>query len=119
VTAHPFGVSDRQLQILSLVADGLDNAAIGAKLGLETNTVKSHLRNTARRMGCGDRAGMVALAYRTRMLAVPGEPLLPPEVPEQMVAMARMVVSNQPLGSLRAVAKQVVAWADARPGRAA
>ncbi len=118
MNARPFGLTDRQVQILALLADGLGNAEIGQKLYLSEQTVKSHLSRAARQMGCRSRAGMVALAYRHRVLALPDLPVLPPDMTAEMVALARMVMSDRPLGSVRASAKRVTDWAAAQ-GRAA
>lgn len=57
-------LSDRELEVLSMVADGMTNRIIGEHLGLSALTVKSHLARIARKFGCGDRAQMVAEAIR-------------------------------------------------------
>lgn len=57
-------LSGREVQVLTLVADGRSNREIGENLGLSALTVKSHLARIARKLGTGDRAEMVALAMR-------------------------------------------------------
>lgn len=57
-------LSDREIEVLSMVADGMTNRRIGDKLGLSALTVKSHLARIARKFGCGDRAQLVAEALR-------------------------------------------------------
>lgn len=101
---YPAGLSERHVQILELLAEGLDNAQIGARLFVAENTVKSHLQIMAKKTGIGDRAGMVAWAFREGLLHVPVVRTIPPEVAE-FVSLAR----------------RVVAWADAQGvnGRAA
>lgn len=54
----------RQMTILRGVAKGLSNAEIAAHLGLSPLTVKSHLAQLARKLGTGDRAGMVGVGFR-------------------------------------------------------
>ena len=57
-------LSAREIEVLRLVADGRSNKAIGQAMGLSALTVKSHLARIARKLGTGDRAGMVAVALR-------------------------------------------------------
>jgi len=61
-------LSDREIEVLRLVADGRSNKAIGETMGLSALTVKSHLARIARKLGTGDRAGMVAVAMRTGII---------------------------------------------------
>jgi len=76
MTAHPFDLTDRQVEILTLVAEGMSNAEIGKRLWIVEDSVRSHLRRMAKRMGCGDRAGMVALGFRTGVLKLPDETIV-------------------------------------------
>ncbi|MFC3456268.1 LuxR C-terminal-related transcriptional regulator [Amycolatopsis speibonae] len=59
------GLSARESEILSLVADGKTNREIGADLALSANTVKGHLAHMSRRLQTGDRSRMVLLALRS------------------------------------------------------
>ncbi|UGQ13789.1 response regulator transcription factor [Yinghuangia sp. ASG 101] len=61
-------LSAREIEVLRLVAEGRSNKAIGQAMGLSALTVKSHLARIARKMGTGDRAGMVALALRAGII---------------------------------------------------
>lgn len=61
-------LSSREVEVLRLVAEGQSNKAIGVSMGLSALTVKSHLARIARKLGTGDRAGMVAVALRTGIL---------------------------------------------------
>ena len=49
------GLSDREQQVLRLVAEGLPNKQIARRLGISERTVKVHLGNVFRRIGVGDR----------------------------------------------------------------
>lgn len=57
-------LSERELEVLRMVAAGQTNRVVGEKLGLSALTVKSHLARIARKLGSGDRAQMVATAIR-------------------------------------------------------
>lgn len=94
---YPAGLSERHVQILGLLAEGLDNGEIGARLSVAENTVKSHLQTMAKKTGIGDRAGMVAWGFREGLLHVPAARSIPPELAEFVL-----------------LARRVVAWADAQ-----
>lgn len=61
-------LTTRELSVLRLVAEGCSNRSIGEQLGLSALTVKSHLARISRKLGTGDRAGLVAIALRTGLL---------------------------------------------------
>ena len=48
-------LSDREREVLGLVAQGLANKQIGHRLGISERTVKVHLGNVFRRLGVTDR----------------------------------------------------------------
>src|SRR6185437_12931499 len=64
-------LSERQLEVLGLVAQGLSYEEIGARLFISPNTVKFHLRTIYLRLGVRNR---VAAA---RMLTERGHPSMP------------------------------------------
>ncbi|MGQ0624761.1 MAG: LuxR C-terminal-related transcriptional regulator [Sporichthyaceae bacterium] len=66
--AAKLGLSERELEVLRHVAEGRSNRDIGEAMGLSALTVKSHLARIARKLGTGDRAGMVATAIRARAI---------------------------------------------------
>jgi len=61
-------LSKRELQVLSLVAEGLSNPQIGTELGLATTTVKRHIARIGTVIGTGNRSQMVAIALRAGIL---------------------------------------------------
>lgn len=55
-------LSDREVQVLRLVAQGLSNAAIGAELFIAEATVKTHLVRAFGKLGVEDRTHAVTVA---------------------------------------------------------
>jgi DNA-binding NarL/FixJ family response regulator len=70
-------LTEREREILILVARGLSNDAIAGRLVISPLTAKTHVRNILRKLDCRDRAGLVALAYETRLIAPGEEPTSP------------------------------------------
>jgi DNA-binding NarL/FixJ family response regulator len=61
----PFGaLSRRELQVLALVADGLTNAEIAARLVLSEHTVHRHVTNILGKLGLSSRTAAASLAGR-------------------------------------------------------
>ena len=56
-------LTERQAEILQLVAAGYDNTAIARRLGLSRGTVRKHLENIYARLGVSSRAAAVAGAF--------------------------------------------------------
>ncbi len=61
-------LSPRELQVVSLLADGLANKQIGSELGISETTVKGYLRDLYEKLGAADRAQAVAIALRHRLI---------------------------------------------------
>ena len=57
-------LSDREIQVVQLVANGHTNRSVGEQLSLSALTVKSHLSRIGRKLGTGDRAQIVATCMR-------------------------------------------------------
>ncbi|MGW2861083.1 response regulator [Streptomyces sp. NPDC001205] len=64
-------LSDRERQVLTLVARGLNNAEIADALALSPLTAKTHVSRIMGKSGVRDRAQLVILAYESG-LVVPG-----------------------------------------------
>jgi DNA-binding NarL/FixJ family response regulator len=56
-------LTEREREITRLVAEGLTNGEIAGRLVISPLTAKTHVSNILRKLGCRDRAGLVALAY--------------------------------------------------------
>jgi DNA-binding NarL/FixJ family response regulator len=64
----PEALSQRELEVLALIADGATNREAAAKLFVSEATVKTHLLHAYEKLGVRDRAAAVAEAYRRRLL---------------------------------------------------
>jgi DNA-binding NarL/FixJ family response regulator len=65
-------LTPRELEVLTLVARGLTNAAIGDALFIGESTVKTHLLRVFAKLGVDDRTRAVTTAYERGLLPPPG-----------------------------------------------
>jgi two-component system nitrate/nitrite response regulator NarL len=61
-------LSDRERDVLRLVAEGGSTMEIGRRLHLSSSTVKTHLASAYRKLGVSERAAAVAEAMRRNLL---------------------------------------------------
>jgi DNA-binding CsgD family transcriptional regulator len=62
--ANPAGLSDRELEVLDLVAEGLSNPEIAERLVLSARTVEHHVASARRKLGAGSRREAARAARR-------------------------------------------------------
>lgn len=63
-------LSRRELQVLQLIADGLENQAIADILYVSVETVRTHVKSILRKLSSRDRTHAVAVAFRSGVLVV-------------------------------------------------
>jgi DNA-binding NarL/FixJ family response regulator len=61
----PSGLTDREREVLALVAEGLTNAEIGARLYITAGTAKTHVARLLHKLGARDRVQLVIIAFRS------------------------------------------------------
>ena len=65
-------LTDRERDVLALVARGLSNAEIGGQLYVSPATVKTHVARILTKLGARDRAQLIVIAYESRLVR-PGQ----------------------------------------------
>ncbi|MEV5571048.1 response regulator transcription factor [Spirillospora sp. NPDC052269] len=68
------GLSERERQVLELVARGLTNAEVGARLHIGEATVKTHLLRVFGKLGVSDRTSAVMAAMRRGLIGAESPP---------------------------------------------
>ncbi len=66
---HP-RLTDREMQVLKLVAQGMTNREIGKELHISENTVKNHIRNILEKLHLNSRMEAVIYAVREKLLEI-------------------------------------------------
>lgn len=68
-------VSDRESQVLQLVADGLSIVEVAAGLFISPRTVKNHLASVYRKLGATDKTQAVLRGFRLGVIRIDREPV--------------------------------------------
>ncbi len=63
-------LTPREIEVLELVAEGLSNKAVAARLGLSDQTVKFHLTSISGKLGAMNRTDAVRRAVRRGLIAL-------------------------------------------------
>ena len=62
-------LTERELDVLRLLADGLRHEEIGKRLGIGSETVRTHVRKASNRLGAATRTQAVATALRQGLIS--------------------------------------------------
>lgn len=65
---HPAGLSDREVDVLRLLAMGRSNQEIGGELYITANTVANHVKNILGKTGASNRTEAAAYAVRSSLV---------------------------------------------------
>lgn len=69
VSCAGLGITDRELDIIRLISEGLSNKLIADKLDLSTHTVNTHRKNIMAKLNIPNTAGIVMFAVKNNLLA--------------------------------------------------
>lgn len=59
------GLTEREREVMALVAEGLSNDDIADRLAISSHTVKTHVNRAMMKLGAHDRAQLVTIAYES------------------------------------------------------
>lgn len=62
-------ISDREVEIITLIAEGYSNKEVADKLFLSTHTVTTHRKNIMNKLGVNNTAGLVLFAVRENLVS--------------------------------------------------
>lgn len=65
---HDYGLTERELEVLSLLVEGLSNAVIAERLVISIATAKFHVRGILSKLGVSSRTEAVALALQQDLI---------------------------------------------------
>jgi DNA-binding NarL/FixJ family response regulator len=74
ITVSPFPeLTDREREVLDLIAEGLDNGAIASRLYISNKTVSNHISNIFAKLQLADRAQAIVVARQAGLGRRPGD----------------------------------------------
>ena len=68
VSCQGLGITDRELDVIRLISEGLSNKLIADKLELSTHTVNTHRKNIMTKLNLPNTAGIVMFAVKNKLL---------------------------------------------------
>jgi len=67
----PYGLTPRELDVLTLIGGGLSNPEIAAQVGVSVRTVMTHVERVLGKLGQASRAGAAAMSVELGLLRLP------------------------------------------------
>ncbi len=67
----PHGLTERELDVLRYLMEGLTNKEIADKLTVTHHTVKAHVASIIRKLGARNRLDVAMIAQKARLLNLP------------------------------------------------
>ena len=68
-TCEGLNISEREMEIIKLIAEGYSNKEVADKLFLSTHTVTTHRKNIMNKLGLNNTAGLVLFAVRENLVS--------------------------------------------------
>jgi len=68
-SCEPVLLTDRELEVIKLIAEGYTNGQIAEKLFLSSHTVSTHRRNVMHKLGVNNTAAIVMYAVKTELVS--------------------------------------------------
>jgi len=65
----PINISERELEVLQLIAEGLTTKQIADKLHLSFHTVMTHRKNMMAKLGLNNTAGLIVYAVKENLIS--------------------------------------------------
>jgi len=69
MSCEPVSLSDRELEIIKLIAEGYTNAQISVVLYISNHTVNTHRKNIMKKLGVNNTAGIVMFAVKSSLVS--------------------------------------------------
>jgi DNA-binding NarL/FixJ family response regulator len=79
LSCEPVNISERELEIITLIAEGYTNIEIAEKLFLSPHTVNTHRKNILAKLGVNNTAAIVMYAVKTQLVS-PNKFLFSPQL---------------------------------------
>ena len=66
---HPAGLTEREVEVVALLARGLQTKQVARELGISTKTADRHIQNAYRKIGVSSRAAATVFAMEHGLVA--------------------------------------------------
>ncbi len=109
-------LNHREIEILTLIADGLSNREIAQKLHLAPETIKWHNKHIFAKLGADSRTQAVSIAKRAQVLNNPLPLGAPPLPAKNVVSLLHHLARGQMVGRVSEITQLQQRWAQALQG---